>query len=105
MKKYYTRVCNFYYGKKSIKLLNQKKTLPLKGNKEISFDRVEIISRDSIKSINIKNVKKLPNLLRKKIENLVNKNVYPANKEDLKVEDEGQGSALGSIGLKPKIVH
>ena len=39
------------------------------------------------------------------IENLVNKNVYPANKEDLKVEDENQGSALGSIGLKPKIVH
>ena len=39
------------------------------------------------------------------IENLVNKNVYPANKEDLKVEDEAQGSALGSIGLKPKIVH
>ena len=39
------------------------------------------------------------------IENLVNKNVYPANKEDLKVEDEDQGSALGSMGLKPKIVH
>ena len=39
------------------------------------------------------------------IEDLVNKNIYPANKEDLKVEDEDQGSALGSIGLKPKIVH
>ena len=39
------------------------------------------------------------------IENLVNKNVYPANKEDLKVEDEDQESALGSNGLKPKIVH
>ena len=26
-------------------------------------------------------------------------------KENLKVEDEAQGSALGSIGLKPKIVH
>ena len=39
------------------------------------------------------------------IENLVNKNVYPTNKEDLKIEDEDQGSALGSIGLKPKIVH
>jgi len=39
------------------------------------------------------------------IENLVNKNIYPANKEDLKVEDEDQGSALGSMGLKPKIVH
>ena len=39
------------------------------------------------------------------IEDLVNKNIHPANKEDLKVEDEAQGSALGSIGLKPKIVH
>ena len=39
------------------------------------------------------------------IENLINKNVYPANKEDLKVEEEDQNSALGSIGLKPKIVH
>ena len=39
------------------------------------------------------------------IENLVNKNVYPANKEDLKVQDDKESSALGSIGLKPKIVH
>ena len=39
------------------------------------------------------------------IEDLINKNVYPANKEDLKVEEDNSGSALGSIGLKPKIVH
>jgi cell division protease FtsH len=39
------------------------------------------------------------------IENLINKNVYPVNKEGLKAEDEDQDSALGSIGLKPKIVH
>ncbi len=39
------------------------------------------------------------------IENLINKNIYPANKEDLKVEDDKSSSALGSIGLKPKIVH
>ena len=39
------------------------------------------------------------------IENIVNKNVYPTNKEDIKVEDDDKGSALGSIGLKPKIVH
>ena len=39
------------------------------------------------------------------IENLINKNVYPANKEDLKVEDKDQDSALWSIWLKPKIVH
>ena len=39
------------------------------------------------------------------IEGLINKNVYPSNKEDLKIEEEKQGSALGSMGLKPKIVH
>ena len=39
------------------------------------------------------------------IEAIINKNIYPTNKEDLKVEDEEQGSALGTIGLKPKIVH
>ena len=39
------------------------------------------------------------------IEDIVNKNVYPSNKEDLKEEDNDKGSALGSIGLKPKIVH
>ena len=39
------------------------------------------------------------------IENIINKGIYPKNKEDLKLDDDDQGSALGSIGLKPKIVH
>ena len=39
------------------------------------------------------------------IEYIVNKNLYPKNKEDLKVEEDDQSSALGSMGLKPKIVH
>ena len=39
------------------------------------------------------------------IEDIVNKNLYPKNKEDLKVEEDDQSSALGSMGLKPKIVH
>ena len=38
------------------------------------------------------------------IEDLINKNVFPTNKENLRAEEEGS-SALGSIGLKPKIVH
>ena len=38
------------------------------------------------------------------IENLINKNIFPADKEDLKVEDD-KGSALSAMGLKPKIVH
>ena len=38
------------------------------------------------------------------IENLINKNIYPKDKEDMQVEDD-KGSALSSLGLKPKIVH
>ena len=38
------------------------------------------------------------------IENLINKNIYPADKQDTKVEDD-KSSALSSMGLKPKIVH
>ena len=48
MIRYYTRVCNFYYGKESELLVNKKKAIPLNGNKKLSFDRVEIISRISI---------------------------------------------------------
>jgi len=69
MKKYYTRVCNFYYGNNSIKLVNQKKTLPLKGNKEISFDQIEIISRGSKKKIYFKDIKKLSANLKNNINN------------------------------------
>ena len=69
MKKYYTRACNFFYGKPSIKLINQKKTLPLRGNKEISFNKVEIISRDSKKKIYLNDIKKLSRVLKKQIKN------------------------------------
>ena len=67
MTKYYTRVCNFSYGKSSIDLLRLKKNLPLNGNKEISFSHIEIISRKSKKKINIKNIEKLSKSLKNKI--------------------------------------
>ena len=60
MKKYYTRVCNFYYGKNSEKLVKQKKNLPLNGNPKISFDHLEILSKKSNKIIHIKDIKNLP---------------------------------------------
>jgi len=66
MKKYYTRVCNFYYGNISKKLVLQKKALPLNGNLKISFDHIEILSRNSKKIIHIKNIKKLSTSLKKK---------------------------------------
>ena len=68
MKKYYTRVCNFAYGKSSIKLVSEKKNLPLNGNKEFSFSQIEIITQDSKKIIDLENIKKLPKSLRKKID-------------------------------------
>jgi len=67
MKKYYTRVCNFAYGKSSIELVRKKKNLPLNGNKKISFGQIEILTRTSIKIIELKGIKKLPKILREKI--------------------------------------
>ena len=65
MSRYYTRVCNFFYGSKSKSLVKQKKTLPLNGNKEISFDKIEIISRKTKKKISIKKINNLPNQIKR----------------------------------------
>ena len=67
MSRYYTRVCNFYYGNLSKTLVKEKKTLPLNGNSQISFDQIEIISRKSKKKISIKEIYKLSRLLKKQI--------------------------------------
>ena len=66
MIKYYTRVCNFYYGIVSKNLVKRKKTLPLNGNDKISFDKIEIISRKSKKKIFIKDIGSLSISLKKK---------------------------------------
>ena len=67
MKRYYTRVCNFYYGKQSKSLVSKKKALPLHQIKEISFDHIEIISRTSKKRISINQIKSLSKSLKKQI--------------------------------------
>ena len=68
MIKYYTRACNFYYGNLSKELVKKKQALPLCGNKEISFDQVEIFSKNkkkiTSKVINIKKINILPKLIR-----------------------------------------
>ncbi len=45
MKKYYTRPCNFHYGNYAKLLIKKKKALPLAGNPNISFDKIEILNR------------------------------------------------------------
>ena len=49
MIKYYTRACNFKYGSTAKQLIKAKKALPLCGNRNISFDEIEIIKRDKKK--------------------------------------------------------
>lgn len=67
MIKYYTKACNFYYGNISKEKLKKKISLPLNGNKFISFDTIELITRKTKKKIKIKDIKKLPSKLRKKV--------------------------------------
>ena len=67
MRRYYTRVCNFYYGKESRLLVNSNKSIPLNGNINISFDHIEIISRTSKKKIPINKINSLAKSLKKLI--------------------------------------
>ena len=49
MVKYYTRACNFYYGKQAKNLIKKKKALALCGNKHLAFDQIEIFVRKNKK--------------------------------------------------------
>jgi len=68
MRKYYTRVCNFYFGNKARNLIKERKALSFSGNLNICFDHIEILSRgENSKLIHINKIKKLPFQIRKKI--------------------------------------
>ena len=71
MIKYYTRACNFYYGNLSKKLVKKKQSLPLCGNKNISFDQIEIFSKNkkkvTSKIIKLKKINSLSRLIKAKI--------------------------------------
>ena len=77
MIKYYTRACNFYYGRLSKKFIKKKLSLPLCGDKEISFDQIEIFSKNkkkvTSKIINIKKINFLPREIKKKVFNDIKK--------------------------------
>ena len=77
MHRYYTRACNFYYGSESKLLVKQKKTIPLNGNSEISFDKIEIISRKSQKRVSLKKINSLP----KHFRNLIKKDLKLISKK------------------------
>jgi len=100
MKKYYTRVCNFAYGKSSVKLVSKKKNLPLNGNKELSFSQIEIITRDSKKTIDLEDIKKLPKSLREKI-NKDLKTIIKKNKNFSNLNFKKNPNIMGVLNLTP----
>jgi len=100
MKKYYTRVCNFAYGKSSIKLVNKKINIPLNGNKELSFGQIEIITRDSKKIIGLKDIKRLPKSLREKIRKDL-KIIIKKNKNFSQLDFKKIPNIMGVLNLTP----
>ena len=100
MRRYYTRACNFYYGKESKLLVSKKKTLSLNNNKEISFTHLEIISRRSKKKISIKEIDNLPKLIRKQID-LDLKNIQSKKKNFANLNFQKIPNIMGVLNLTP----
>ena len=100
MQRYYTRVCNFYYGNQSKILVNKKRTIPLHQIKEISFDHIEIITRKSKRKISISQIKYLPNDLKKKV-NLDIKKIKNKKKNFSNLEFKKVPNILGVLNLTP----
>ncbi len=104
MTKYYTRACNFYYGINAKLLIKKKLALPLCGDKNIAFDKVEIITRKKNKVLSkIIELKKIDNLntsCRKKIKQDLKKIVLK-RKNFLKNINFLKPSIMGILNLTP----
>tara|TARA_Y100000590_G_scaffold462665_1_gene627377 strand:- start:1500 stop:2531 length:1032 start_codon:yes stop_codon:yes gene_type:complete len=93
-------VCNFYYGNTSKKLIKQKKTLPLNGNSEISFDHIEILSRNYKKKIHIKQINKLSKFIKNKINKDI-KTIIKKNKNFCNFNFKNNPNIMGILNLTP----
>ncbi len=100
MPRYYTRVCNFYYGRLSKNLVDKKKTIPLNQIKEISFDQIEILTRKSKKKIFLNQIKKLSKSLKKKIYSDLKK-IRTRKKNFSNFDFKDNPNILGVLNLTP----
>ena len=99
MEKYYTRACNFYYGKNSLEKVKKKLALPLSNNNLLSFDTIELITRKSKKKINIKNIKFQSKKLQLKIKKDIN--LITKKKKFKKLNLSKTPILMGIINLTP----
>ena len=104
MTKYYTRACNFFYGKQANLLIKKKKALPLCGNRNIAFNTIEIFSKSNkkIKSkfVSIQKVKNLGKNQSKKI--LKDLKIISSKRENfLKNVNFSSPTIMGILNLTP----
>ncbi len=99
MDKYYTKPCNFYFGKNSISKFKKKESLPLHGNRLVSFDTIEIISRKGSKTLGILEVKLLPKKVKYKVQQDLKKITQKKRFKNLKFSSSPV--LMGIINLTP----
>jgi len=99
MDKYYTKPCNFYFGKNSISKIQKKKSLPLNGNRLVSFDSIEILSRKGSKTLGILEVKLLPKKVKYKVQQDLKKITQKKRFKNLKFSSSPV--LMGIINLTP----
>ena len=104
MNKYYTRACNFYYGTIARQLISKKLALPLCGDKNIAFDKIEIISRNKVKTnskiINLRQIKKLNYITKQKVKKDL-KNIVSKRTNFLKGVNLNLPTIMGVLNLTP----
>jgi len=104
MNKYYTRACNFYYGNNAKLLISKKLALPLCGNKNIAFDKIEIFikknNKVSSKVINIKKINSLSFSFKKKVKQDLKK-IILKRKNFLQNVNFSEPLIMGVLNLTP----
>ena len=104
MRKYYTRPCNFYYGKLAKYLINKKKALPLAGNFSIAFDQIEVFERKKggLTKSKFYPLNEIQNI-QKNIKNVINldlKKIISKRKTNLKL-NFNQPQIMGVLNITP----
>ena len=104
MIKYYTRACNFYYGRQARLLIKRKEAIPLCGNNNTAFDKIEffIRKRDKVNSkiININKINRLKKKEQKAIKESI-KRITLKRRNFLKNINFSRTNIMGVLNLTP----
>jgi len=104
MVKYYTRACNFYYGRQARLLIKKKEAFPLCGSNFTAFDKIELFirTRYGIKSkiININKINQLKEREQKAIKESLKK-ITSKRKNFVKNINFSQTNIMGILNLTP----